>query len=98
MGLKYGILIENHALITVNAIGTFLSICYCFVFLKYAVNVRSVYYQALACIFVLTSTLMYVDCWDEDQKIAGEHIGMTFSIFFGQEEFHAFEACQITNV
>lgn len=76
--MKYGILIDEPVLITVNTIGTILSAGYCFVFMKYAVNVRSVYYQALAIIFVLTSVLMYVDCWDENQELAGQHVGMIF--------------------
>lgn len=73
--LKYGILTDEFVLITVNTIGTILSVAYCFIFMKYAVNVRSVYYQVLGCIFALLSILIYVDCWDLRQSDAIQHIG-----------------------
>lgn len=73
--LKYGILKEEFVLISVNLIGTVLSVAYCYVFMKYAMNARSVYYQILGCACFLMSILVYVDCSDFDQADALEHIG-----------------------
>jgi len=72
--LRYGILIEDSFIISVNTFGTLLQICYVLIYILYNVKRSTTIRQFIVAICLISLVYLY-SIYQKDKVLAEKHIG-----------------------